>query len=401
MNLRFTFWLATCVGLTVSPTYAAERAAACNTSACNSLLVYVGTHGGGGPPGREVGAAEPRQGIYAARLDRKTGHLTALGLVSEIGRATWLVNHPTLPILYSVGLEGKDMGAEASLYSLAVDAESGQLRELNRVGAGGTDATHLDLDTVSMTLFSANHGSGSVTALPVLPDGRLGPVASTQKDFGTGPHRRQSMPQAHGVAVDPSHRYVLSADFGADRIFIYRFDPATRALTPAATPFVSLPAGSGPRHLNFQPNGHFLYLDCELTGALVAYRWDPKRGQLELIQTISPFEPGFTGEKSAAELVLSRDGRFLYLSLRGDENSIVTYAINRRKGTLAELQRVPSGGKTPWSFSLDPSGRWLLVTNEASNAVNEFRVDPATGKLSATSEVLEVPQPVTVAFYPD
>jgi 6-phosphogluconolactonase len=389
------------VGSIAAPINATESAHACDSGACGDLLVYVGTHGSGGPPGRDAGAAEPRQGIYAARLDQKSGHLTALGLVSEIGRATWLINHPTLPILYSVGLEGKDIGAEASLYSLAVDTKSGQLRELNRVGAGGTDATHLDLDARSMTLFSANHGSGSVTALPVLADGRLGAVVSVQKDFGTGPHRRQSMPQAHGVAVDPSHHYVLSADFGADRIFIYRFDPATRALTPGATPFVSLPAGSGPRHLNFQRNGHFLYLDCELTGALVAYRWDSKRGELEVVQTLSPFEPGFKGEKSAAEIVMSRNGKFLYLSVRGDDSSIVTYAINGRKGTLSELQRVPSGGKTPWSFGIDPSGRWLLVTNEASNAVNEFAVNPTTGKLSATSESLEVPQPVTVAFYPN
>ena len=57
------------------------------------------------------------------------------------------------------------------------------------------------------------------------------------------------------IAVDPTHRYVVAADFGADRIFVYRFDGTKRTLTPAPTPFEAVPPGSGPRHPVFHPNG--------------------------------------------------------------------------------------------------------------------------------------------------
>jgi 6-phosphogluconolactonase len=42
-------------------------------------LVYIGTQG-----------AEPGQGIFAARLDPRTGTLTPLGLAAELQRPTWI-----------------------------------------------------------------------------------------------------------------------------------------------------------------------------------------------------------------------------------------------------------------------------------------------------------------------
>lgn len=361
-------------------------------------LVYIGTHGSDKSQ-QQQGKISP-QGIYAARLDPKTGYLAPLGLQVELERATWLVTHPSLPVIYTVADSGGGMSAESRIHSYALDAASGKLTQINEVGAGGLDATHLGLDAASMTLFVANHGSGAVSALPLQLDGSLGKVASSQQDYGTGPHPRQKTPQAHGVAVDPSHRYVLVADFGADRIFVYHFDGATRTLTPAQTPYEPTPPGAGPRHLVFNPDGKFLYLDTELTAELRAYRWDASQGRLHLVQALSPYPAGYSGgEKSAGEIALSGDGRYLYVSLRGDQDSIVVYAVNKQAGTLKEIQRVASQGKTPWSFGIDRTGHWMLVTNEGFSSVTEFSIDSTTGKLNATPESLSIPKPVTVTFY--
>jgi 6-phosphogluconolactonase len=384
-----TILIALCLGLTVLPAHAEHK---------TDVLVYIGTHGTG--KAQQEQAENSPQGIYAARFDTKTGHLSPLGLQVELERATWLVKHPNLPVIYAVAAPGGGKSADSNIHSFAVNDAFGSLRQINIVSAGGLDATHMDLDPTSKTLFVANHGSGNVATLPLHLDGSLGNLASSQKDYGTGPHPRQKMPMAHGVAADPSHRYALVADFGADRIFVYHFDGATRILTPAQPPFESTPSGSGPRHLVFHPNGKFLYLDTELTAELRAYRWDANNGRLHLVQTLSPYPTGYSGkEKSAGEIAISRDGRFLYVSLRGDQDSIVGYAVNKRAGTLKEIQRISSQGKTPWSFGIDPSGHWMLVTNEASNSVTVFGIDPATGKLNATDESLSIPKPVTVAFY--
>jgi 6-phosphogluconolactonase len=357
-------------------------------------LVYIGTHGSA------QGESGSEQGIYAARLDEASGHLTSLGLIVPLQRATWLVTHPKLPVIYSVADSGAGMEADSNIYSLGVDTSSGLLHVINKVDAGGRDATDMDLDVRSMTLFSANHGSGDVSALEVRPDGSLGAVTSDQKDFGSGPNRRQKSPAAHGVAVDPTHQYVLVADFGADRIFIYHFDAKRRSLTPTQPPFESLPAGSGPRHLLFHPSGRFVFVDTELSAELRSYMWNPTRGTLKLLQSVSAYPADYSGEKSAAEIAVTRDGRYLYLSLRGDQNSIVVYDIDKRAGTVKEIQRIASQGSNPWSFGIDPTGRWLLVTNEASSTVNVLKIDRASGKLSATGQSLTVPKPVTVVFYP-
>jgi 6-phosphogluconolactonase len=398
MVRKLKMGLALCLGIAILHGCASTTSATCSSTGCGSVLVYIGTAvpftNGAPPPVRE-------HGIFAARLDPRTGHLAPLGRVAGIDGSSWLVSHPHLPVLYSVGLTGNDKKAESSLYSFAMDRTNGQLQELNRVGAGGTDATHLDLDVSSMTLFSANHNSGDVSAVPVLADGRLGLVASLQKGFGTGPHPRQNRPQTHAVAIDPSHRYVVTADFGADRLFVYRFDSSTRALTPAENAFEVLPPGSGPRHLAFHPGGGFLFVNCELTGDVRSYRWDGSKGALQLVQALSPYPVAYVGGKSAAEIMTSRDGRFLYVSLRGGQDSIIVYAVDANTGTLAEIQRMPSGGKTPWSMALDPSGRWLLVANQGADSVAVFNVDAATGRLSATAEALEVPDPMSITFAPN
>ena len=309
-----------------------------------SELVYIGTRAGGFREPANA-ATQPRapQGIYAARLDTRTGQLSSLGLTVELQRATRLVTHPRLPIIYSTADPDSGMPTESTIHSFAVDQSSGKLQQINEMGSGGLDATDMHLDAASNTLFVANHGSGDVSALPLLADGSLGPVASDQKDYGTGPNPRQKMPQAHGVAFDPTHRYVLVSDFGADRVFVYHFDSANRTMTPAQAPFEPVPPGSGARHLVFHPNGRFLYLDTELTAAIRSYRWDAKHGRLHLLQTLSPYPADYSGEKSAAEIAISRDGGHLYLSLRGDQNSIVVYAVNKQSGALKEIQRVSSG----------------------------------------------------------
>jgi 6-phosphogluconolactonase len=332
-------------------------------------------------------------------LNIRTGHLSAPSLSAELARATWLVTHPSLPVIYSVAETAGGTTADSSIYSFAIDRASGALKEINAVDAGGRDSTHLDLDPVTRTLFAANHASGNVTALPLQSDGSLGSVVSDQRDYGTGPHRRQKSPAAHGVAVDPGHRYVLVADFGADRVFVYGFDGVSRTLSPAPIPFEAMPPGSGPRHLLFHPNGRILYINYELTGEVRSYRWNRHSGRLELLQSLSPYPADYGGERSAAEIAISRNGQFLYLSLRGDQNVIVAYSIGKASGELTEMQRISSQGKAPWSFGIDPSGHWMLVTNEASNSVAVLRVDPVTGKLAATGESSSVPSPVTVAFY--
>jgi 6-phosphogluconolactonase len=219
---------------------------------------------------------------------------------------------------------------------------------------------------------------------------------SAVADEGSGPTPRQRGPHAHGVTLDPSHRFVLVADLGADRVFVYRFDAATRKHAPAATPFLQLPPGTGPRHLVFGADGKTAYLVAELTGDLHVLAWDAGAGTLRTVQTVSTLGPGYQGKISAGEIVAARSGRFVYVSNRGDD-TIVAYRVERRTGRLTELQRVAAGGTQPWNLALSPDGGWLLAANETTSELASFRVG-ADGRLTATGNRLDVAKPVSIVF---
>ena len=43
------------------------------------------------------------------------------------------------------------------------------------------------------------------------------------------------------------------------------------------------------------------------------------------------------------------------------------------QGTLTAIDHVPTKGKTPRNFAIDPSGRYLLAANQESNNIVVFR----------------------------
>lgn len=351
-------------------------------SPCGGSWVYVGT--------RASGAGT---GIVGARLDRD-GHLTPIGLVAEVPRPTWLTPHSERPVLYATSDTGN---VPSVIYSLAVDRETGGLTVKNTLPSGGIGATYLAFDEDLKGLFVAHFGSGQTSWLSVERNGDLGELLSIQQQYGTGPHPRQAAPHSHGVVVDPTQRYLLANDFGADRIFAYRINTYTDELVPATTPYTSVAPGSGPRHSVFHPSGHFLFAVNELTSEVSSFRWDAWQGVLTPVQTLALDDSSYTGTKSASHLVISRDGRFIYVGNRGT-HSMHVFSVNPRSGELEQIQVIPAQGQSPWDFALDPSGKWLVVANNVSNTVVVFKVNRGTGLLEATTETFSTPQPSSITF---
>ena len=387
MSWRSGVWPGLILGLLPSSILQAAPAhEGCAQSPCVET-VYIGTHGSG-----------PGQGIFYAQLDPTTGKLGSLELVAEVDRPTWLARDPRRLVLYAVSETGNDGKSQGGVYSLGIDPASGKLHIIGHTQSGGGGATNLNYDPRSETVFVANYGTGQVSAVPVEASGGLSNVSSVQTDIGSGPSRRQAGPHAHGVVLDPSGHFLLAADLGADRVFIYRFDPRTRTLTPNNPPFAQLPAGSGPRHLAFTPNGRFVFLDTELSGEVYSFRWNAQASRLIQASKIALDPPGFAGTRSAAELAVSHDGRFLYVSNRAT-STVQVYAIDRQTAALTLVQTIPGGGLVPWSFGIDPTGKWMIVANQQSGNLAEFSIDRRTGLLSATGQRLAVPnEPVAITF---
>lgn len=349
-------------------------------------LAYVGTQNDG-----------EAEGVVAVRLDETNGALTTLGVVARVDRPTWVLVDKVRKRMFAVSEVGNDGSANGAVFGFSFDPGSGALRSMGRAESGGGGPTQLALAAGGAQVFVANYGSGTVAAIAVDARGRIAAEpASIAVHEGSGPHRRQKGPHAHGVTVDPSGRYLLSADLGTDRVYVYRLGNGGKTLTPSNSTFVALPPGFGPRHIVFAPDGKHAFLMTEMGGTIFSYRWDARKGVLTEIFRQALDTEDFTGVKSGSELTISRDGRFLYAGNRA-ANRIQVYAVGP-SGALRLLEVVDCGGLVPWSFSLSGSGRWMVVANQGSNNLSVFAVDRVNGRLSATGKGLDLGKPTSVSF---
>jgi len=189
----------------------------------------------------------------------------------------------------------------------------------------------------------------------------------------------------HQVVSDPNGGWVLACDLGLDSVFAYQVDWFTGKLGSQRR--TRLPAGAGPRHLAFAPTGSFAYVANEQDSTITTCTWDALHGVLTPIQTISTLLAEPRTRNYPAEVVVSPDGRFVYLSNRGDD-SIAVFAV--LSGGTLELLATPScGGTWPRSIALDPSGRWLYVGNQQSDQVVWFARNASTGLLGARAGTLD------------
>jgi 6-phosphogluconolactonase len=320
------------------------------------------------------------KGIYAYLfLD---GELSQQRLAAEADNPTFLALSPNRrDLLVANELDTYDgrPGGGVSTYRLS---HSGGLAKVNEVASQGGGPCHVAFDRSDRSAFVANYGGGSAASFSVARDGRISSAVSFFQYSGSGPDSaRQKGPHAHRVTVSPDNRYLLVNDLGLDVIHIYQLDADTAKLTPNEPGIWRSTPGSGPRALQFHPNGRVAYCVTEMASTVVVLRWDSKRGALETVQEVKMRPPDFQGTTAGLDIVIDREGRFAYAADRFDD-IIATFAISASDGTLMLLDWRSCGGKVPRHLALDPSGRWLLVANQESSNIYVLERDAGTGRLS-------------------
>ncbi|OZV78493.1 3-carboxymuconate cyclase [Micromonospora echinospora] len=321
-------------------------------------------------------------GIVAARRDPETGALTPLGTVAVTASPSFLVRHPTLPVLYAVNElpEG-----QVSAWRIGPD---GDLTPLGTGDTGGAEPCHLAVTPDGRHLVAANYGGGSVAVFPL--DGAGAPAGRSDLvvHSGHGPDpERQEKAHAHMVSPDPDGGPLYVVDLGADAVYGYDLDAVTGRLTPR-TPEMRTQPGTGPRHLARHPDGRRVYLVGELDGAVTALARDAE-GALRQQGRVPA--SGRTGHVQPSEIAVGPQGRFLYVANRG----VGTLAVFAIDGELPELvAEVDTGGEWPRHFAW--SGRDLYLADQRADMVRAFRVDPATGVPEPAGEPVPVPSPSCV-----
>lgn len=344
------------------------------------LLVYFGT--------RDQG---PDKGFSLAHFNTETGALSPPQFIqAAIGPGFFMI-HPDGRHLYTANTRGLNAPGEGMVSAYEIDPKTGQLKFLNSQPSGGVNPAYVSFDRTGRFVFAANYNGGNVVVLPIKPDGSLGERTAFDQHEGKSvtPDRAQQA-YAHSIIVDPSNRFVLSPDLGLDRVYIYKFDDKTGALTPNDPAWFTDKPGSGPRHILFSPDGKFVYVVHEIANVVGVYAWDGAKGTMAEVQSVSTLPADFTGKSTAAEIQLHPNGKFLYVTNRGHD-SVAMFAVEAATGQLTLKQTIPTQGKTPRNFTLDPTGQWLVASNQDSGSAIVYKVDQATGQLTQTGPLANLP----------
>jgi 6-phosphogluconolactonase len=374
----------------------ARDAAALAAGPSGFFYAYVGTYTPNGG------------GIYLFRIDRATTALLQMQVVDDIRNPSWLALNPAQTRLYAISEIDNYQGAhEGAVVTYAIDPTSMQLTRLSAVGSSGTLPAHVSVHPSGKFVFVANYGGGNVAVFPVAADGTLGPASDVRPSVGPRHHARaiddppgqfavsdHDGPHLHMVAADPTGQFVIANDAGLDLTLIWRLDAQGGRLLPAEAPVLVAPPGSAPRHFVFHPNGKFFYNLYEHDARVVVYDYDGSRGAMRLKQSVSTLPPHFAGSNLASGIVVSPNGRFLYVGNRL-HSSVAIFTI-AEDGQLRTAYETWTHADSPRSIAMDPSGEIMFSCNQRSDSLTSFRINPASGALAFTGRFEAVGSPAVM-----
>jgi len=337
------------------------------------------------------------KGIYVYNFDSKTGAVKWVSNTDSSQNPSYLAVSNNGKNVYAVNETGGSNPGRVSAYSF--NNSNGKLTFLNSTYTGGDGPCYVSVSPNNNWLAVANYGAGSATMLPLNGDGSIKPFTQLINDsiYKNGDENAKS--HVHAAVFSPDGKFLYTPDLGLDKVIIYNYkQESNKPLILASPAYVESQKGTGPRHMVFHPNKKFAYVVHEMGGTVTAYRYE--NGKLIKLEEVPTFPAGFAGKKDGAEITISPDGKFLYMSNRGDLHSITIFSIDPSSGKLSLIGYQPTLGKNPRNFMIDPTGNFLLVANMETNDIIIFKRDKKTGLLSNTKNRIELPRPVSLSMTP-
>lgn len=280
-------------------------------------------------------------------------------------------------------------GSRHGVTAFRIDPATGQLHPHGRPAPLPSRPIHATTDVTGEHLLVAHSIPSQITVHRLRPDGTLDAEVPQPAGLNLGV-------MAHQIRIDPSNRTVILVtrgngpvaqrpeDPGALKVFTYR----DGLLSSQA----SVAPGGGfnfqPRHLDFQPSGSWVFVTLERQNKLQVYKRhaDGTLGNAPLFtkDTLSAPE-NLRPSQIAGTLHAHPSGRFVYVSNRasgttevdgtrvfaGGENTIAAYRIDQSTGEPTLIQHIDTRGLHPRTFSLDATGRLLVVGNQSALPVRD------------------------------
>src|SRR5882724_10078073 len=338
---------------------------------------YIGTYSGA---------------IYVSSLNYASSTnfgTNTFGTVSTAGNNTndpgsfqpsWVALTPSRNFLYSVDENN------GTVLAYSVNPTNGVLKFINLKSSQGQTPAYIVVDRSGSNVLVANYNvpgannGGTVSVFPIQTNGALGTATALVQDPGIS--------HAHCITIDGNNHFVFVTDLGLDQVRCFVFDPVAGTLTTNTTFITSVPAGSGPRHMTFDPLYQRAYLICQNSSTIIGFNYDSTNGIL------TPFQTNSAGGGTSAEIAVHPSGKFLYGSYRGD-NSIVVFTINPTNGVFTQVQHLTTD-TTPRNFAIDPTGTFCIVASQNDGTIKLYTINQQTGVLTYANKVISVGSPVCI-----
>ena len=359
--------------------------ASCTQESNEEVYLFVGTY---------ADASDP--GIHLYRFNTGDGTGYFVRNVSGIENPSYLALSKDESFIYAVS---ETDVPDASVYVYSFRKQFGDITFVDKKETEGASPCFIWVDGLRTFVVTANYMGGSMCAFPLSPSGKLGDVLICPYEGGTPGSARQEAPHPHCLFPSPDEKYLYLNDLGTDRIYKYHIvtEEERKAgfeipLTIGYETHFSLPKGEGPRHAVFHPNGKFAYIIGELSGRVMALKYDD--GHFDLIHFIEADEEHAGG---SADIHVTPDGRFLYVSNRLKNDGLAIFSINQETGELKKVGYQPTEIH-PRNFIITPNGKYLLCACRDGNVIQVFEINKRNGQLKNIQKDITVNKPVCLKF---
>ncbi len=326
----------------------------------SSVLVLLAVSCGGGSPTSKVTpipACTPStrpEFVYVLSDGGKTVSMYAAD--SCTGELT-----PTTPATVATG--ANDFGAE----DMAVDP-AGRFAYVANLMSNAAD-----LATISMYTINSSTGILTPTTPATVPTGYF--------------------PQ--GIAIDPSGKFVYTANSDDNTVSMFTIDSSTGLLTPTTPPSVA--TGWSPSSVTVDPSSRFAYVANQIDDSVSMYTINSSTGVL------TPTTPATVPTGSSPfGVTVDPSGKFAYVPNAYDSgNTVSQYTIDSVTGVLTpNTPSTATTGNQPTWVAVDPSGKSAFVVNRSDNSVSMFKIDASTGNLTPSGSIATGQEPFRIVVDP-
>jgi 6-phosphogluconolactonase (cycloisomerase 2 family) len=276
-----------------------------------------------------------------------------------------------------------ESGNGSGVYSFERDADFVQTGYIQETGANPCFVMLYDNGKYMLT---ADYTGGSISAFPI-GKGKVGNLCASLKFTGQGPDKaRQASSHIHQLKslASGSGKWILATDLGADAIRLISAETDKGELLLTHKTDIPCPAGSGPRHMEFNADSTVLYCLAELSGEVLVYDIN-NNGDIPEFSLRQRIQADETNARGSADIHIHPSGKWLYTSHRLSNDGIAIFNI--LPDSSLEKVGYARTGRHPRNFMITDDGSYLLVACRDDKLVQVFKIN-SDGSLTLTESAL-------------